>query len=136
MKTVGIVWDFSHELPIRSPQSKCKARGCENNWKQMRLLSWFSFISNGTQGRPPQGRPLHVAASLVGVVPCGVVPVCRHDMYSYNCSAPPNPLELLLAEPDCHWLDETTLACCVIQAISALWLLPPGLPPPEPLIKK
>src|SRR5437588_676365 len=57
------------------------------------------------------------------------------DVYSYNFSAPPNPAEPLLVEVDCHWLDETTLQCCVIQVLSALWP-PPGPPPPEPLSKK
>ncbi len=55
------------------------------------------------------------------------------DVNSYNCSAPPNTL---LVEVDCHWLDETTVPCCSIQLIRALWLPPPGPPPPEPLIKK
>jgi hypothetical protein len=54
---------------------------------------------------------------------------------SYNCAEPPNPVELLLVELDCHWLDGTIVLCCVIQVVSALWP-PPGPPPPEPLSKK
>lgn len=33
-------------------------------------------------------------------------------VYSYNCSAPPKPPELLPAALDCHWLDGITLLCC------------------------
>ena len=58
------------------------------------------------------------------------------DVNAYNCSAPPNPLEMLLFELDCHWLDEITVLCYLIQVISALWPLPPGPAPPEPLSKK
>src|SRR5215470_5074158 len=58
------------------------------------------------------------------------------DVISYNCSEPPKPPEMLPVEPDCHWLEDITFACCVIQAIKALWLLPPGPPPPEPFSKK
>jgi len=64
-----------------------------------------------------------------------VIPLHDDVVISYNCSEPPNPLEMLLVELDCHWLDETTLECCVIQVIRALWPLLPG-PPPEPLSKK
>src|SRR5258708_1982059 len=56
------------------------------------------------------------------------------DVYSYNCGAPPKPLDLLVVEADCHWLDETALQCCLIQVINALWLLPPN--PSAPLSKK
>src|SRR5947209_18175152 len=58
------------------------------------------------------------------------------DVYSYNWTAPPKRPELLLVEVDCHWLVGTSLLCCVIQVTSALWLLPPGPPPPEPLSRK
>src|SRR5258708_25625460 len=57
-------------------------------------------------------------------------------VYSYNCSAPPNPPELLRVALDCHWLDGTTLLCCLIQVISALWPLPPAPPPPKLLSRK
>src|SRR5574337_1318485 len=58
------------------------------------------------------------------------------EVISYNCSEPPKPFEALLAEPDCHWLEETTFECCIIQVIRLLWLLPPGPPLPEPLSRK
>ncbi len=37
---------------------------------------------------------------------------------SYNVDAPPNPP--LVEVVDCHWLEGTTVACWVIQAVSVL----------------
>src|SRR5258708_13098071 len=52
-------------------------------------------------------------------------------VYSYNCSAPPNPPERLRVALDCHWLYGTPLLSCLIYSISPLSPPPPPPPPPN-----
>src|ERR1700680_3682855 len=103
---------------------KVSGVGHAARWRTVPRLSWIinGSLRNRLTGLHHPGQGHHHQPLMTPLSGEKSGPLSAHDapIYSYNCSTPPNPPELLRVELDCHWLDAMTLLCCLIQVVNAL----------------